>query len=58
MRLEMLFYWLGGLFALAAVIYFTWEYVIGFPPIVKTILLISLTVMFFSAGLLLQERDI
>ncbi|USN45930.1 MAG: hypothetical protein H6502_02240 [Candidatus Woesearchaeota archaeon] len=58
MGTETLFYWFGGLFAIAAIVYFTWEYIISFPDSIKTVLLACLAVAFFFAGNLLREKDI
>ncbi len=58
MKTESLFYLFGGFFAISAIVYFTWEYLFSLSKGVKTILLFSIAVMFFSIGLTLKERGI
>ena len=52
MELEQIFYAIAGVFVLAAIIYFAWEYVEVLPRITKAILLFLLAILFFiKAGL-------
>jgi len=58
MKTEVIFYIIGGFFAIAALIYFTWEYVLAFPKEIKLLILACLTIMFFFLGAIFRERDI
>ncbi|MBI5872226.1 hypothetical protein HZB88_04040 [archaeon] len=57
MQLERLLYIVGGIFAFAAIVYFTYEYILSFPKEVKTVLLVCLIIIFFSLGEILRGRD-
>lgn len=54
MELEQIFYALAGLFGLAAVIYFAWEYIDVLPRITKTVLLFGLAALLFMIGGMLR----
>ncbi len=58
MDVEKLFYVFGGIFAVAAVFYFTWEYIVIFPKTIKTVMLLALSALFFFGGEYLRERGI
>ena len=57
MDLEQLFYTLGALFALAAIVYFAWEYLEVLPRITKSFLLFGLAVLLFLAADVLRQRE-
>ena len=56
MKTEYIFYTVGIIFALAAVLYFTWEYLFSLARFVKIIVLLSLTSFFWFIGNWLRER--
>ena len=58
MNIQNLFYALGTLFILIAVLYFTWAYLVNLSEEVKVVILFCLVVIFFSVGRFLQERGI
>jgi len=58
MKIETIFYLFGGFFAIAAILYFTWEYILSFPKEIKTLLLVCLVILFFFLGSMLKERSI
>jgi len=58
LRLEHVLYSVGGLFAAAAIIYFSWEYLDLLPRIAKTVLLGLVLFAFLFLAYHFQERDI
>lgn len=58
MQLERILYAVGALFAFAAILYFTYEYVINFPKEIKTVLFVCLIIIFFSVGEILRGKDL
>jgi len=56
MRTEYLFYIVGGLFAVAAVVYFTWEHLFDLARSLKLVALALLTLFFWFVGSALRER--
>lgn len=57
MDLEQIFYVLAGLFGIAAVVYFAWEYVEVLPRVTKSVLLFLLAILvFLTAGMLREVR--
>ena len=58
MKIENLFYTLGIIFAIIAVIYFTWEYIMNLSNLAKLIIMIALFIMFFFIGKELERRDL
>ena len=58
MKTEYIFYTVGVIFALAAVLYFTWEYLFSLARIFKIIALLCLTAFFWFVANYLRERDI
>lgn len=57
MDLEGVFYAIAGLFGLAAIVYFAWEYLDVLPRITKSILLFGIAGTLFLIGGLLREVD-
>lgn len=57
MDLEGVFYALAGLFGIAAVVYFAWEYLDVLPRITKAILLFGLAIVLYLIGGMLREVD-
>ena len=57
-RLETILYSVGGLFALATIVYFAWEYLTSLPRIIKSVLLALLVILFILLGRWLEERDV
>jgi len=53
-----LFTFVGMLFAIAAIFYFTGEYLFKFSRDVKLVVLICLTLLFFSAAEILRRRKL
>ena len=58
MRLEKIFYIFGTIFALATILYFTWEYIIEFSDAIKSIILICLSIILFFVGEAMRGGDI
>lgn len=56
METNQLFYLVGGIFIIIAVIYFAWEYIMNLTAIFKTAILFTLTALFFVFGLFLKGR--
>jgi len=57
MRTEYIFYTIGILFAIATVLYFTWEYLFELDRPLKVAALVLLTLFFWFLGNYLMERD-
>ena len=55
MELEQIFYTFAGLFGLAAVVYFAWEYLDILPRVTKSVLLLLLFLLLFLIGGMLRE---
>jgi len=47
MHIEKIFYVFGVIFAIAAILYFTWEYLLQFPDWVKSLLLLCISIILF-----------
>ena len=58
MKLEYLFYAFGIIFAIAAIVYFTWEYLFELGRPLKITVLALLTLAFFFLANYLRERDL
>lgn len=58
MKLETILYSAGGLFALATIIYFAWEYLALIPKSIKATMLGLLVVLLIFLSMLLKERDV
>ena len=58
MHLEKIFYGFGLIFAIATILYFTWEYIINFPDIVKSIILICVSIVLFFVGGVMRSKEI
>jgi hypothetical protein len=58
MDVEYIFYTVGVIFAIAAVLYFTWEYFFSLGPSLKITVLFLLTAFFWSTGNYLKERGV
>ena len=57
-KLETILYAVGGLFALATIIYFAWEYLTALPKSIKAVLLGLLVIVFMILSKVFEERDI
>jgi hypothetical protein len=57
MELEQIFYTIGALFAIAAIIYFAWEYLEVIPRITKSFLLLGLSIILFLVASLLRSHE-
>lgn len=58
MKTEFIFYTVGVIFAIAAVLYFTWEYMFQLGRSLKIAALILLTAFFYFISKHLKERDL
>lgn len=58
MNTAYIFYTVGIIFALAAVLYFTWEYMFSLARFLKITSLLLLTLFFWFMANYLRERDI
>ena len=57
MKTEYIFYTVGIIFMIAAVLYFTWEYLFQLARSLKIVALLLLTLFFYSMANFLKERD-
>lgn len=55
---EKIFYVLGAIFAISAILYFSWEYILSFTKITKTIIIFALFVFFFFVAEELRKKGI
>ena len=58
MRTEYIFYTVGILFAVATILYFTWEYLFALARSLKVVSLVLLIIFFWFMGVIFQERDL
>lgn len=58
MKTEYIFYTVGIIFAIAAVLYFTWEFLFALARSLKIVVLLLLTAFFWFIGNDLRERDL
>jgi hypothetical protein len=47
MQIEKIFYIFGTIFAISAILYFTWEYLLEFPDWVKSLMLLCASITLF-----------
>ena len=57
MKTEYIFYTVGIIFAIATILYFTWEYLFELARSLKVTALVLLTLFFWFLGSYLRERD-
>ncbi len=58
MKTEYIFYTVGIIFMIAAVLYFTWDYLFQLARSLKIAALLLLTLFFYFIANLLKERDL
>ena len=58
MNTEYIFYTVGIIFMIAAVLYFTWDYLFQLARSLKIVVLILLTLFFYFMANFLKERDV
>ena len=58
MKTEYIFYTVGIIFMIAAVLYFTWEYLFQLSRSLKVVALLLLTLFFYFMANFLRERDL
>ncbi|HLC32812.1 MAG TPA: hypothetical protein VJJ82_03230 [Candidatus Nanoarchaeia archaeon] len=58
MNTNTVFYSVGIIFAIAAVLYFTWEYLFDLSRSLKVIILVLLTLFFWFMAAYLKERNV
>lgn len=58
MNTEYIFYTVGIIFMIAAVLYFTWDYLFALARSFKITVLLLLTLFFYFGANYLKERDI
>jgi hypothetical protein len=58
MKTEYIFYTVGIIFMIAAVLYFTWDYLFQLARSLKVVALLLLTLFFYFMANLLKERDL
>lgn len=58
MKTEHIFYTIGIIFAIAAVLYFAWEYLFQLARPFKLTVLFLLTIAFYTFANYLKERDV
>ncbi len=57
MNTEYIFYTVGIIFMIAAVLYFTWDYLFQLARSLKVVALLLLTMFFYFMANWLKERD-
>lgn len=57
MKTEYIFYTVGIIFMIAAVLYFTWEYLFQLARSLKIVALLLLTLFFYFIANFLKERE-
>jgi len=57
-KTQYIFYVIGIIFLFATVVYFSYEFLLDLPDIIKTIILICLTIAFFFAADFMEGKDI
>jgi hypothetical protein len=57
MRVDRIFYTVGVIFIISAVIYFTREFIVDLPDIIKLILLIVATIIAFMTAEFFRGKD-
>jgi RsiW-degrading membrane proteinase PrsW (M82 family) len=58
MKTEYIFYTVGIIFMIAAVLYFTWDYLFQLARSLKVVSLLLLTLFFYFMANFLRERDL
>jgi len=58
MGIENIFYTIGVVLAIIAVVYFTWEYIVNLSNLAKLIIMIALFIMFFFIARDLERRNL
>ena len=58
MDLEKVFFIFGMIFAIATILYFTWEYIINFSDVIKSIILICVAIILFFIGEVIRSKDL
>lgn len=58
MKTEYIFYTVGIIFMIAAVLYFTWDYLFQLARSFKIVALLLLTMFFYFTANYLRERDL
>ncbi len=57
MKTEYIFYTVGIIFMIAAILYFTWDYLFQLSRSLKVVALILLTLFFYFMANFLRRRD-
>ena len=57
MKPEIIFYIVGGFFAIASLLYFAGEYILLFGKEIKLTILVCITIIFYSAGNMLKIKN-
>ena len=57
MKTDIVFYTVGVIFALATILYFTWEYLFDLSRSLKVVILVLLTLFFWFIAAYLRECD-
>jgi len=57
MKTEYIFYTVGIIFMIAAILYFTWDYLFQLSRSLKVVALILLTLFFYFMANFLRKRD-
>ena len=57
-KAQYIFYIIGIIFLFATVAYFSYEYLFNLSDIIKTIILVCLTIVFFFVADFMAERDV
>lgn len=58
MKVQYIFYVIGIVFLFSTVAYFSYEYLFSLSNVVKTVILVCLSIMFFFVGDFLKERGV
>ncbi len=57
MKIGYIFYAIGTIFLIAALLYFTWEYILNLARFMKAIVIFLLAVMFYFFSVWLNGRN-
>jgi len=57
MKIGYIFYAIGTVFLIAAILYFTWEYILNLARFMKAIIIFLLAIMFYFIAVWLNGRN-
>ena len=57
MKIGYIFYAIGTIFLIAAILYFTWEYILNLSRLLKAVIIFLLSVMFYFLAVWMNGRN-